>query len=140
MIVPRSRSKYTNGRKAVTGRGFVDSLSSIFNSIKSAALPALKSVGSFVKENKDLIAKPILGAVGQLAATGISKGLPTLLSHIMNRKKKQEIEPAPAPILDDKSKEILQNILIRERPSEMIPATNIIGSGRKKYGKGLKNY
>ena len=63
------------------GRGFVDSVSSIFISIKSV----LQNVGSFIRENKNLIAKPILGAIGQLVATEISKGLPALISHIINR-------------------------------------------------------
>ena len=58
------------------GRRFVDSLSSILNSIS----PTLQNVGLFIRENKDLITKPILGAVGQLAATSIAKGIPVLLS------------------------------------------------------------
>jgi len=108
------------------GRGFVNTFSNIFNSIKSAAAPAL----SFIKQNKNLIAKPILGAVGSLAATGISKGIPTLLSTIMNRGQQQQKE-LPTPILDEKSKEILSNILPRETPIDNflrdIPTTNIIG-------------
>ena len=60
MIVPKSKSKYTNTSKLVMGRGFVDSLSNIFNSI----IPTLQNVGLFIGENKDLIAKPILVAVG----------------------------------------------------------------------------
>jgi len=132
MIVPKSRSKYTNKRKLVMGLGFVDSMKSIFNSIK----PILQNVGSFIKENKDLIAKPVLGAVGQLAATGISKGVPTLISHIMNRRKpKQELPPPP--VLSEKSEEILQNIVKRD----IIPTTNIIGSGgKKRNGSGLKTF
>ena len=83
MIVPKSKSKYMNKRKPVMGRGFVDSMSSIFNSIR----PTLQNVGSFIRDNKDFIAKSILGAVGQLAATGISKGVSVLLTKIMNRKR-----------------------------------------------------
>src|SRR5271163_109021 len=135
MIVPKSRSKYTNKKKLVIGRGFVDTMSNIFNSIR----PTLKNVGSFIKENKDLIAKPILGAVGQLAATGISKGVPTLLSTIMNRKKQQQL---PATALTKKSEEILNAILSREAPNDIIPTTNIIGSGykKRKSGSGLKTF
>ena len=138
MIVPKSRSKYTNKKKLVIGRGFVDTMSSIFNSIR----PTLKNVGSFIKENKDLIAKPILGAVGQIAATGISKGIPTLLSTIMNRKKQQQQQQLPAPALTKKSEEILNAILSREAPNEIMPTTNIIGSGYKKskFGSGLKTF
>ena len=83
MIVSKSKSKYTNRRKLVMGKGFVDSLSSIFNSIKQA----LQNVGLLIKENKNLIAKPNLCAIGQLAATGISKGIPALILLIINRKK-----------------------------------------------------
>ena len=82
MIVPKSRSKYTTKRRLVMGRGFVDSLSSIFNSIK----PALQNVGSFIRDNKDLIAKPVLGAAGKLAATAISKEISSAISVIMNKK------------------------------------------------------
>src|SRR5271163_3644640 len=135
MIVPKSRSKYTNKKKLVIGRGFVDTMSNIFNSIR----PTLKNVGSFIKENKDLIAKPILGAVGQLAATGISKGVPTLLSTILNRKRQQQ-QQLSAPVITKKSEEILNAILSREAPNEIMPTTNTIGSGYKKskFGSGLK--
>ena len=50
MIVPKSKSKYMNRRKLVMDRGFIDLLSSIFNSIK----PMLQYAGSFISEN-DLI-------------------------------------------------------------------------------------
>ena len=73
MIVPQNRSRYTTNKKFVVGRGFVDSFSNILNSIK----PAFNNVGSFLKQNKDLLIKPIIGAVGDLAPSGISKGIPT---------------------------------------------------------------
>ena len=82
MIVPKSRSKYTSKIRLVIGRGFVDTLSSIFNSIK----PALQNVSSFIRDNKDLIAKTVLGVARQLVTTAINKGIPSTISSIMRRK------------------------------------------------------
>ena len=82
MLVNRYYYGYSNKKKHVTGKGFVDSLSSIFNTIKSATAPVFKTVGNYVSENKNLIAKPILGALGSLAATGIPRnttGIPRIL-------------------------------------------------------------
>ena len=78
MLVNRYYYGYSNKKKHVTGKGFVDSLSSIFNTIKSATAPVFKTVGNYVSENKDLIAKPILGALGSLAATGLATEIPTV--------------------------------------------------------------
>ena len=64
-------------RKYIKGNGFTDSLMS-----------SLRSVGSYVAQNKDLIAKPLLGAVGDLAATGISQGVPALIKYINNKNQK----------------------------------------------------
>ena len=80
MLINKNVHGYSRNKKYVVGRGFVDSLSSIFNSIKASAMPALQSVGSYISNNKDLIAKPILGALGSLAATGLAEGVPALLS------------------------------------------------------------
>ena len=61
---------YSCKKKYIIVRGFVDALSNVFNSLKASAGPALRGIGSYVSNNKDLIAKPLLGAVGSLAATG----------------------------------------------------------------------
>ena len=54
---------------------------------------SLRSVGSYVAQNKDLIAKPLLGAVGDLAATGISQGVPALIKYInKNQKEKKKTQ------------------------------------------------
>jgi len=97
-------------------------LSSVFNSFKASAGPAIRSIGSYVSNNKDLIATPLLGAVGSLAATGLTAGVPALISHIVNKNKKQ------VTVDDPKYKEILQTIL------------NMIGSGVKKRGAGIKRF
>jgi len=153
MIVPENRSRYTTDRKLIVGRGFVDSFSRIFSSLK----PALNSVGSFIKQNKDLVAKPLLGAIGTLAATGISKGVPSIISHIMNRRQRQQVPP---PEIDEKTNELLKHILSRDAELPIpasnflskdveprIPTTNIIGDGllkkkrkTKKSGSGLKTF
>ena len=118
MLVNRYYYGYSNKKKHVTGKGFVDSLSSIFNTIKSATAPVFKTVGNYVSENKDLIAKPILGALGSLAATGLATGIPTIISHIANRNKKKHIgnpvsmqQEIVSENVEPKYKEILQNIL-----------------------------
>ena len=143
MLVTRYYYGYSNKKKHVTGKGFVDSLSSIFNTIKSATAPVFKTVGNYVSENKDLIAKPILGALGSLAATGLATGIPTIISHIANRNKKKHIgnpvsQTMQQEILSEnvepKYKEILKNILnSKNNNSYGNPLTNIIGSGIKSF-------
>ena len=73
-------------RKYVRGKGLVD---------------VLKSVGSYVVENKDLIAKPLLGAAGDLAALAVTEGGKALLKRMTA--KKMELDP--------KSKEILKKLI-----------------------------
>ena len=53
MLIHKKQTGYSSKRKYVQGRGFVDSL-----------LSTLRNVGSYISQNKDLIAKPLLGAVG----------------------------------------------------------------------------
>ena len=89
MIVNKTKHGYSSRKKHITGKGFMESLSNVFSSLKSSATPVFKSIENYVVENKDLIAKPLLGAVGSLAATGLAAGVPTLLTHIANRNRKQ---------------------------------------------------
>ena len=110
MIVKKRNNGYSSHRKYIRGKGFVDSLSS-----------SLRDVGSYISQNKDLIAKPLLGAAGNLAAFGLEEGGKALLTHIMNKKKK------PTE-LDSKSKAILESIITGSSP-----VTNIIGSGIKRF-------
>ena len=143
MLVNRYYYGYSNKKKHVTGKGFVDSLSSIFNTIKSATAPVFKTVGSYVSENKDLIAKPILGALGSLAATGLATGIPAIISHISNRNKEKHIgnhvsqnmqQEIVSENVEPKFKEILQNIVnSKNNNSCSNPLTNIIGSGIKSF-------
>src|SRR6267154_776498 len=121
MIIIKRTHGYGSRRKYIHGGGFVDSLSS-----------TLRNVGSYVYQNKDLIAKPLLGAVGNLAATGLEKGGIALLNHIItknsqNKSDSQTVnEKVPTSQLDSKSLAILQKYAD-------IPISNIIsGSGMKR--------
>ena len=132
MLVQNYSYGYSQKKKYISGRGLVDALSNVFNSIKSSAVPTMKSIGSYVSSNKDLIAKPLLGAVGSLAATGLTAGVPAILSHIMRRK-------------DPKYQEIMQSLTPpgvqskAEATQRQNPVTNIIGSGVKR-GSGIKKF
>jgi hypothetical protein len=141
MLIHRTTYGYSRNKKHITGRGFVDTMSSIFNSLKGSVAPAFRSIGSYVSTNRDLIAKPILGAIGSLAATGLSAGVPALLSHIANKNRSKGTTPnqqIDSKILDDpKYKEILQSMLA---PSQTVPVTNIIGSGVRRRGAGIKTF
>ena len=107
MLVNKNTYGYSRNKKYITGRGFVDTMSSVFNSFKSSLAPAFRSVSSYVGTNKDLIAKPLLGAIGSLAATGLTAGVPALISHIANRNKNRSEPKLPD---DPKYKEILKSL------------------------------
>ena len=74
MIIINSARTYTSNKKHVLGSGFMDSLSS-----------NLRNVGSYISQNKNLIAKPLLEATGNLAAFGVEEGGKALLKHIINK-------------------------------------------------------
>ena len=143
MFVNKTKYGCSSRKKHITGKGFTETLSNVFSFLKSAATPVFKSIGNYVVENKDLIAKPLLGAVGSLAATGLAAGVPALLTHIANRNKKKNNEntlmktmqqEVVSENLEPKYKEILQNIINSKRnDSSANPLTNIIGSGIKSF-------
>src|SRR6478609_4630503 len=108
MIIIKRKRGYGANKKYVQGRGFVDSL----------------GIGSYIFQNRDLIAKPLLGAVGNLAATGLTEGVKALTNHIINKKAQKG-----SPKLDEKAVAVLQNIM----GDSNIPVANIIGSGIKKF-------
>lgn len=123
MLKSKNVYGYSRKKKYIMGRGFVDSMSSVF-----------RNIASYVSTNKDLIAKPLLGAIGSLAATGLTAGVPALISHIANRNKKRDAEA----LNDPKYREILQSMIPQP------PATNIIGAGgagvRRQIGAGIKRF
>jgi hypothetical protein len=131
MLITKNAHGYSRKKKYIIGRGFVDALSNVFNSLKASAVPAIRGIGSYVSNNKDLIAKPLLGAVGSLAATGLTAGVPALIGHIMNKNKNKK----PVVTVDDpKYKEILKSLV------PPTPVTNLIGSGVKIRGAGIKKF
>ena len=141
MIVNKTKYGCSSRKKHVTAKGFVDSMSNVLSSLKSSAAPVFKSIGNYVVENKDLIAKPLLGAIGSLAATGLSAGVPTIIAHIANRNKKKnssnnQMQTVPQEVINEdlepKYEDILRNIINSRRDdSSSNPLTNIIGSGIK---------
>ena len=143
MIVNKTKYGCSSRKKHVTGKGFVDSPSNVFSYLKSSAAPVFKSIGNYVVENKDLIAKPLLGAVGSLAATGLTAGVPTIIAHIANINKKNnsanhQMQTVPQEVINEnlepKYKDILRNIVnSRRNDSSSNPLTNIIGSGIKSF-------
>ena len=77
---------FSNKRKYVQGSGFMD------------------GIGSYILENKDLIAKPLLGAVGNIGAMALTEGSKFLLNKLTNNSKNK------APQLDGKSRQIIEEL------------------------------
>jgi hypothetical protein len=124
MIITKRTHGYSSRKKYIQGQGFMDSLASTF-----------RSVGSYVGQNKDLLARPLLGAVGNLAAAGVTEGGKALLDRLMKRHyNNNKVE------LDSKAKELIETIskVTMTEPSTPVskPANtvpNIIGSGIKRF-------
>ena len=95
MIVKQKNKAYSSKRTMVHGRGFVDTL---------------KGIGSYVSQNKDLIAKPMLGAVGDIGALAMIEGSKALIRKIVASKQ-----------LDPESRQIIESLKIPR------------GSGLKKF-------
>ena len=145
MLVSSSTYGYSNKKKYITGRGFVETITSIIKSVlgtskqlMSSAVPALKNIGMYVKENRDLIAKPVLSAVGSLGAVGVLTGVPAILMHIANRNKKaitpMEVEAEANKPENGKYREILKNIIGPMKEYDQVnPISNIIGSSMKTF-------
>jgi hypothetical protein len=76
---------YTNKRKYIQGSGF----------------------GSYILENKDLIAKPLLSAVGNIGAMALTEGSKYLLNRLVNKK---NTSTPPSTQLDEKSKQIIEEL------------------------------
>ena len=135
MLVNKKSYGFSSNKKYIEGQGFVDTISSAFRSV----VPALKSLGStvssYVSENKDLIAKPVLGAIGALAATGLTAGVPALISHIVNRNRGKNRPPSgplvssidPGPLVSASSATPQDSALFRSLESSTekeIPETD----------------
>jgi hypothetical protein len=122
MLIINRKHGYSSKRKYVQGKGFIDSLTS-----------GLKGIGSYISQNKDLLAKPLLGAAGDLAAFGLLEGGKAAINTIKNRKREKtskvvNIDPGLSP----KDIEILKSIMSVDN-QQQIPVGNIIGSGIKRF-------
>ena len=112
MLVKKKDRSYTTDKKYIRGKGFMDSAAS-----------ALRNVGSYMYQNKDLWAKPLIGTTGELAAFGAKELGKKAIMNYINKKNKA------LPELSPKELEIIQNI--QNTPNMAAP--NIIGSGIKKF-------
>ena len=125
MLVKKNNRCYSSNRQYVHGQGFVDSFSS-----------TLRNVGSYISQNKDLLAKPLLGAVGNLGALALTEGGKSVLNHILtknNRNKLTDKQKNDITQLDPKYMEILQKFVdTSSTNNSSIPTSNVIGSGIKK--------
>ena len=74
MIIRNKKHGYSSQRQYIHGCGFTDTL---------------RSIGSYIYQNKDLIAKPLLGAAGDLAAFGVTEGGKAVLTNIINSRNKK---------------------------------------------------
>jgi len=93
MIVQKKNYMYTNKRKYVEGSGFMN------------------DVGSYILENKDLIAKPLLGAVGNIGAIALTEGSKWALNKLINnRTDAKVVVQGSVPKLDEKSKQIIEEL------------------------------
>ena len=59
MLITKNDRGYSRKKKYIIGRGIFDALSNVFNSLEASAVPALRGMGSYAPNNKDLIAKPL---------------------------------------------------------------------------------
>src|SRR2546426_2072958 len=131
-MLVHKKQNYSSKRKYVQGRGFVDSLSS-----------TIRNVGSYIAQNKDLIAKPLLGAVGDLAAFGVTEAGKSVISHIINKninKNRKSKSDSVDSILSPKANEILQKLMTNTDQQSVpvsipvsVPVENIMGSGIKQF-------
>ena len=88
MIIKKKDRSYTTKKKYVQGKCLLDSLSS-----------TLRNVGSYISQNKDLIAKPMLGAVGNLAVFGLTDVGKKQLSRLINNSVVQALPVADKIVL-----------------------------------------
>lgn len=117
MIVRKKNRMYSSKRKFVHGSGFIDSLSS-----------SLRGIGSYIYQNKDLIAKPLLGAAGQLGAFALTEGGKALIKKkLQNVEQGSNTQAIKSSKLDPKTKQYLDDYI-----SNNIPVSNILGGGIKR--------
>ena len=102
MMERKKPKNYSKRVKHVRGLGFRDMLTNI---------------GSYIGQNKDLLAKPLLSAAGNALGYAVQEGSRAIMNKILSKKR----EPPPNRIE-------IENII-----NKNIPAENILGSGIKKF-------
>ena len=85
MIVKKKNKMYTSKSAMVHGNGYMDTL---------------RGIGSYIAQNKDLIAKPMLGAVGELGAFGLMEGGKALIRKLAEEKPIKQLNSESQQILD----------------------------------------
>ena len=100
MIVKPKTKIYSSKKSMIVGRGFVDNL---------------KGIGSYIYQNKDLIARPMLGAMGDIGALAMTEAAKALIRKMTAEKHKGQ--------LDQESKQILDSLKVPQ----------ISGSGLKRF-------
>ena len=85
MIIRKKNQMYTSKRNMIYGYGFVDTL---------------KDIGSYIFQNKDLIAKPILSSVGEIGALALTEGSKALIKKLSTDQKKKQLDANSQQILD----------------------------------------
>ena len=60
----------------------------------------LNDIGSYISQNKDLIAKPLLSALGEVGGLALTEGSRALIKKLTSDKKKKELDPNSKQILD----------------------------------------
>jgi len=72
MIIKKKNQMYTSKRTMIHGYGYVDTL---------------KGIGSYIAQNRDLLAKPMLSAVGELGGFALNEGGKALIKRLTAEKK-----------------------------------------------------
>ena len=85
MIVRDQNKIYSSKRTMIYGHGFVDTL---------------KGIGSYVSQNKDLIAKPMLGAVGDIGAIALTEASRAIIRKVATEKRKDQLDPESRQIIE----------------------------------------
>ena len=86
MIVTKKNCMHTSKRKIIHGGGLVDTLSGI---------------GNYISQNKDLIAKPMLSAVGNIGALALTEGSKAIIKKLAKRQQNvNNLDPESVEILN----------------------------------------
>lgn len=109
MIERKKPKNYSKRVRHVRGSGFMD----IF-----------RNIGSYIGQNKDIIAKPLLSATGEAAGHIIREGSKAIVNKILTKEQGS---------INKNNKDKIEKIMNKTLPQVNSPVENIIGSGIKKF-------